>query len=115
MPHAFREAYHVFLHDLKLRKEALPPAKFNAAQRFAYTGVILMGAGVVVTGLAILKPTQLAWLTNVLGGYQFARLLHFALMVGFVLFVIVHLAQVAKAGWNNFRSMVSGFEVIHGK
>ncbi len=109
---SFREAWHVVLHDLKLRKQPLPPAKFNAAQRFAYTGVILMGAGAVATGLAIMKPTQLAWLTNLLGGYQFARLLHFALMVGFVLFVAVHLAQVAKAGWNNFRAMVAGFEIV---
>lgn len=109
---SFREAWHVVLHDLHLRKTPLPPAKFNAAQRFAYTGVVLMGAGSVVTGLAILKPTQLGWLTFVLGGYQFARLLHFALMIGFVLFVVVHLAQVAKAGWNNFRAMVAGYEVV---
>lgn len=109
---SFREAWHVVLHDLKLRKDPLPPGKFNAAQRFAYTGVVLMGAGAVVTGLAILKPTQLAWLTTMLGGYQFARLLHFALLIGFGLFVAVHLAQVAKAGWNNFRAMVAGFEVV---
>ena len=48
-------------------------AKFNGAQRLAYTGVILMGAGSLVTGLAIYKPTQLAWLTNLLGGYAWAR------------------------------------------
>ena len=39
-------------------------AKYNGAQRLAYTGVILMGAGSLVTGLAIYKPTQLVWLTN---------------------------------------------------
>jgi len=109
---SFREAWHVILHDLRLRKQPLPPAKFNAAQRLAYTGVILMGAGSVLTGLAIWKPTQLGWLTALCGGYQTARLLHFVLMIGFVLFVIVHLAQVAKAGWNNFRAMVAGFEVL---
>jgi len=25
---------------------------------------------------------------------------------------VVHIAQVIRAGWNNFRSMVTGFEVI---
>jgi thiosulfate reductase cytochrome b subunit len=109
---SFREAWHVVLHDLRLRREPLPPAKFNAAQRFAYTGVILMGAGSVLTGLAIWKPTQLGWLTAALGGYPAARLWHFALMIGFLLFVFVHLAQVAKAGWNNFRAMVAGYEVV---
>jgi thiosulfate reductase cytochrome b subunit len=35
-----------------------PRAMFNGAQRIAYTGVILMGAGSLLTGLAIYKPTQ---------------------------------------------------------
>ncbi len=108
---SFREAWQVVLHDLRIRKEPLPPAKFNAAQRIAYTGVILMGAGSVLTGLAIWKPTQLWWLCMVFGGYQTARFLHFALMMGFILFVFVHLAQVAKAGWNNFRAMIAGYEL----
>src|SRR5262249_12150007 len=102
-----REAWDVVLHDLKLRKEPPPPGKFNGAQRLAYTGVILMGAGSLVTGLAIYKPTQLGWLTNLLGGYQWARFEHFALTVGYVLFFIVHLVQVIRAGWNNFRAMIT--------
>ncbi|QEL17759.1 cytochrome b/b6 domain-containing protein [Limnoglobus roseus] len=106
------EAFHVALHDLKLRKEPLPPGKFNAAQKLAYTGVILMGAGSVVTGLAIYKPTQLAWLTFLLGGYQAARLEHFALTIGYGLFLVAHVGQVVKAGWNNFRSMVTGYELV---
>jgi thiosulfate reductase cytochrome b subunit len=110
--HTPREAWHVVLHDLGLRKAALPPAKFNGAQRLAYTGVILMGAGSVVTGLAIYKPTQLAWLTNLLGGYTWARAEHFALTVGYVVFFVIHLAQVVRAGWNNFRAMVTGYELV---
>jgi thiosulfate reductase cytochrome b subunit len=106
-----REAWHVLLHDLKLRKTPLPRAKFNGAQRFAYTGVVLMGAGSLVTGLAIYKPTQLAWLTSLLGGYTWARGEHFALTIGYVLFFVIHISQVIRAGWNNFRAMVSGYEL----
>jgi thiosulfate reductase cytochrome b subunit len=106
------EAWHVVLHDLRLRKEPLPRAKFNGAQRLAYTGVILMGAGSLLTGLAIYKPTQLAWLTNLLGGYDWARAEHFVLTVGYVLFFVVHIAQVIRAGWNNFRAMVTGYELV---
>jgi thiosulfate reductase cytochrome b subunit len=29
-----------------------------------------MGAASVITGLAIYKPLQLSWLTNLLGGYD---------------------------------------------
>jgi thiosulfate reductase cytochrome b subunit len=113
--HTPREAWHVVLHDLKLRKAPLPRAKFNGAQRIAYTGIILMGAGSLVTGLAIYKPTQLAWLTNLLGGYAWARGEHFMLTVGYVLFFVIHIAQVIRAGWNNFRAMVTGYELVRGE
>jgi thiosulfate reductase cytochrome b subunit len=109
--HTPREAWHVLLHDLHLRKEPPPPAKFNGAQRIAYTGIILMGAGSLVTGLAIYKPTQLAWLTELLGGYAWARGEHFALTIGYVLFFVLHIVQVIRAGWNNFRAMVTGYEL----
>jgi thiosulfate reductase cytochrome b subunit len=113
--HTPREAWHVLLHDLGLRKAPLPRAKFNGAQRLAYTGVILMGSGSLVTGLAIYKPTQLAWLTNLVGGYAWARAEHFALTIGYVLFFVIHIAQVIRAGWNNFRAMVAGYELVPGK
>jgi len=112
---SFREAIQVVLHDLRLRKEPLPRRKFNGAQRIAYTSVILMGAGSLLTGLSIYKPTQFAWLTSLLGGYGMARFEHFWLTMGYVLFFSVHLVQVARAGWNNFRAMVTGYEVVKAK
>ncbi|RYY28166.1 MAG: thiosulfate reductase, partial [Sphingobacteriaceae bacterium] len=60
----------------------------------------------------IYKPVQFATLTWLMGGYHTARIIHFVLTVGYVLFFIIHVVQVAIAGWNNFRSVVSGFEVI---
>jgi thiosulfate reductase cytochrome b subunit len=111
--HSFREAITVVLHDLHLSKVEPPPRKFNAAQQFAYTGVILMGAGSLVTGLAIFKPTQFAWLDWLLGGYEMARWEHFLLTIGYLLFFVVHIAQVIRAGWNNFRAMVTGYEIVN--
>jgi len=110
--HSFKEAWLVLLHDLHLRKTAPPQGKYNAAQRVAYTAIILMGAGSIFSGLAIYKPVQFYWLTWLMGGYHFARIIHFALTIGYVLFFIIHIVQVAIAGWNNFRSAVSGFEVV---
>lgn len=107
-----REAWDVLLHDLHLSRKPLPRRKFNGAQRIAYTGVILMGAGSLLTGLAIYKPTQLAWLTSLLGGYEWARLEHFTLTVGYVVFFVIHITQVVRAGWNNFRAMVTGCEIV---
>jgi thiosulfate reductase cytochrome b subunit len=98
------------LHDIGLRKTAPPQGKFNAAQQFAYTGAILLAALQVITGFAIYKPLQLYRLTWILGGYESARFLHFAAMILLFLFFLTHVAQVARAGWNNFRAMVAGFE-----
>jgi len=106
-----KEAWQVVLHDLGVRKGPLPRTKFNGAQRLAYTGVVMMGAGSLLTGLAIYKPVQLAWLTFVLGGYEASRLWHFVLTLGYVGFFVIHIAQVVRAGFNNFRAMVIGVEV----
>jgi thiosulfate reductase cytochrome b subunit len=111
---AFRDAWHVFLHDLHLRKEIPPQNKYNAAQQIAYSSIILMGAGSIVTGLAIYKPAQLAWLATLCGGYMMARLLHFALTIGYVVFFVIHVVQVVLAGWNNFRAMIVGYELVRG-
>jgi thiosulfate reductase cytochrome b subunit len=108
---SMRDAFQVILASLLLRKGLTPQKKYNGAQRIAYTTVIAMGAASLITGLAIYKPTQLHYLTTLLGGYECARWEHFWLTIGFCLFFLVHVAQVAFAGWNNFRSMVSGFEI----
>ncbi len=108
---SLRDALQVTLVDLHLRKGLPPQTKYNGAQRIAYTAVIAMGAGALVTGMAIYKPTQLHWLTTALGGYEMARWLHFWLTVAFCGFFLIHVQQVMLAGWNNFRSMVSGYEI----
>ena len=53
-----------------------------------------------------------AWLTTLLGGYPLARLWHFLLAVGYIAFFGVHIAQVIRTGWNNFRAMVTGYELV---
>jgi len=109
---SLREAIQVTLHDLRLSKVHPPPRKFNGAQQIAYTSVILMGAGSLLTGLAIYKPVQFAWLTSLLGGYEWARFIHFWLTIGYIMFFIAHIVQVIKAGRNNFRAMVTGYEIV---
>jgi thiosulfate reductase cytochrome b subunit len=109
-----REAIQVVLHDLGLSKTPLPRQKFNGAQKIAYSSIIVMGFGSLITGLAIWKSVQFGWLTAMLGGYAAARVEHFLLTLGYVGFFLVHISQVIRAGWNNFRAMVTGFEVVDG-
>ena len=108
---SFKEAWQVVLFDLRIRKTKPLQGKYNAAQRIAYSAIIFMGFGSIITGLAIYKPVQFQWLCNLCGGYEWARAEHFILTIGYCLFFIIHLLQVIIAGWNNFRSMVAGFEV----
>ena len=110
---SFREAIQVTLYDFGLRKTQPPFIKYNGAQKIAYFSIMLMGIGSVLTGFAIYKPTQLSWITTVLGGYKAARLEHFILTLGYVFFFFIHVWQVIRAGWQNFQSMVTGFEVLN--
>ena len=110
---SFITAIQVTLHDLHLRREAPPQGKYNGAQQIAYTAIVLMGFGSLLTGIAIYKPTQFHLLTSLLGGYQVARFFHFWLTVGYVVFFVIHIGQVIRTGWNNFRAMVIGSEVVN--
>jgi thiosulfate reductase cytochrome b subunit len=109
---SFKEAWLVLLHDLRIRKSAPAFDKYNAAQRIAYTSIIVMGFGSLFTGLAIYKPVQFGWITWLCGGYKAARAEHFILTIGYVLFFLVHILQVIKTGWNNFQAMITGFEIF---
>jgi len=108
---SFKEAWLVLLHDLHLIKFEPPKAKYNAAQRIAYTAIIAMGIGSIITGLAIYKPVQFSAINTICGGYAAARAEHFVLTIGYVLFFFIHILQVIKTGWNNFQAMITGFEL----
>ena len=65
---------------------------YNAVQKLLYIVAILAGVSQVVSGLAIWKPVQLSWLAAALGGFQGARVVHFAGMAILVGFLVVHVA-----------------------
>lgn len=113
---SFKEAWLVLLHDLHLSKKPLPiQKKYNAAQKIAYSAIVVMGFGSILTGLAIYKPIQFQIICNMFGGYTSCRMIHFILTIGYGLFFLIHIIQVIIAGWNNFRGMVAGFEVVKDK
>jgi thiosulfate reductase cytochrome b subunit len=109
---SLKESVIVVLYDLRITKKIPVQKKYNAAQRIAYTVVIFMGLGSVLTGLSIYKPVQFGTLTSMLGGYEWARIEHFTLTILFTLFFLVHIIQVILAGWNNFQSMITGLFIL---
>jgi len=90
-----------------------PFGKYKRLQGIAYIIIVAMGALSILTGLAIYKPVQLKWLAALFGGYEGARFAHFWLTIGYVVFFVVHVVQVIRAGWNNFRAMIIGVEVVN--
>jgi thiosulfate reductase cytochrome b subunit len=67
---------------------------YNAVQRVAYLGVIVVLVTLVLSGLALWKPVQFQGLAALMGGYEGARLVHFFAMCLLVVFVIVHVLMV---------------------
>ena len=112
---SFKEAFLVVLHDLGIRKEAPPQVKYNGAQKIAYTSIIVMGLGSLLTGLAIYKPIQFSWLAWLFGGYEWARWVHFWLTIGFLVFFVIHIAQVIRAGWGDFQAMITGRKIVEAE
>ena len=109
---SLKESLSVVLYGLHLRKARPVQKKYNAAQRIAYTATIFMGLGSLLTGLSIYKPIQFNTLTQMLGGYEWARIEHFVLTILFSLFFVVHVLMVVFAGWNNFQSMITGLFIL---
>jgi len=67
---------------------------YNAVQRLLYLVVLLLGVLIVASGLSIWKPVQLFWLTDLFGGYDVAREVHFIAMTGIAAFIVIHLLLV---------------------
>ena len=65
---------------------------YNSVQKLLYIGVMLAAIVQVCSGLAIWKPVQFSWLTNLFGGFQGARLAHFLGMAAIAGFMVVHVA-----------------------
>jgi thiosulfate reductase cytochrome b subunit len=80
---------------------------YNAVQKLLYTGILLTGAVIVLSGLSIWKPVQFHALTSFFGGYDTARYVHFAAMAAIVAFLVVHVT-LAFLVPKSLRAMIVG-------
>lgn len=87
-------AFRMFAYYLRLRRTPPPEDFYNGLQRLAYTSAIVFAIVIVLSGLAIYKPVQLSWLTALFGGYDAARVVHFACLVLLTLFALNHIVLV---------------------
>jgi thiosulfate reductase cytochrome b subunit len=108
-PRDLRPALQMQLYYLRLRREHPPQGKHNALQKGAYTGIVVLGALSVLTGFAIYKPVQLAWLTTLFGGYELARYWHFMAVWIFLAFTLLHVVLVLLVDPASLRAMITGW------
>jgi thiosulfate reductase cytochrome b subunit len=87
--------WHDALAALRGRLSHADPRRYNSVQRFAYLFVICDIVLLVLSGLVLWKSVQFGLLRELLGGYEFARRIHFFAMAALVAFVAVHLVMVA--------------------
>ena len=90
------------------RRQHPRQGKHNALQKLAYFSLPVLGVLAVASGLAIWKPVQLALLTNLLGGYVWARYWHFLAMVGLVILAVGHVFMVFAVDPYSLRAMITG-------
>lgn len=68
---------------------------YNQVQKLAYLFVMVDIVVLVLSGLVLWKSVQFDLLRELMGGYEFARRIHFFAMALLVAFVVVHLVMVA--------------------
>ena len=67
-----------------------------------------VGAVATLSGFAIYRPVQLAWLTALFGGYELARYWHFLTVWIFVGFTLLHIGLLLTVD-SASRAMITGW------
>jgi len=93
---------------LFVRRDHPRQGKHNALQKLAYFMMPVLGAVLVLTGVAIWKPVQFGLLTRLFGGYVWARYWHFMAMTLLVALSVVHVFMVFAVDPQSLGSMITG-------
>jgi thiosulfate reductase cytochrome b subunit len=99
-------------HSRLARPDKGEALSYNVLQRTTYLIVIFILLPLVIwTGLAMSPSfnSAIPAAVNILGGRQSARTLHFFVSTALVLFLVVHVAMVVRAGFTSrIRGMITG-------
>ena len=104
-----RDAVEMIRFYLFVRQDHPHQGKHNALQKSAYFAMPILGALIVLSGLAIWKPITLGVLTALFGGYKWARFVHFVAMALLLLLAVVHVVMVFAVDPYSLRSMITGW------
>jgi thiosulfate reductase cytochrome b subunit len=112
-------AWGVFVHYATLH---LPPEpngfySYNPLQQLAYFSVVFIMVPLsLLTGLAMSPAvvSRFPWYPTLFGGRQAARSIHFLLLVGYLVFLVIHVGLVISTGFRrNMNHIVLGWDNDH--
>lgn len=103
-----RDSWEMVKFYLFVRRTHPHQGKHNALQKYTYFTIPILAALAVITGLAVWKPVSLAPLTNLMGGYVYARYWHFLVMLALVLLSVIHIFMVFAVDPYSIRAIVTG-------
>ncbi len=103
-----RDSWEMVQFYLFIRKRHPHQGKHNALQKSTYFILPIASALAVLSGIAIWKPVQLALLTDVLGGYAWARYWHFLAMVLIIVLAVIHVFMVFAVDPYSIPAIVTG-------
>jgi len=103
-----RDSWEMLRFYLFVRKDHPVQGKHNALQRATYFVMPWIGLLAVLSGIAIWKPVQLAPLTNLMGGYVWARYWHFVAMTLLIVLSMIHIFMVFAVDPYSIRSIITG-------
>lgn len=103
-----RDAWHAAIEEITAPRASMQPAEYNGAQRLAYALIMAAGAVMVMSGLALWFGRRFPWMFAIFGGQRIALVIHIVLAVGLLAFIVVHVAQVLRAGLPTLLGMMTG-------
>ncbi|WP_276481433.1 molybdopterin-dependent oxidoreductase [Paraflavitalea pollutisoli] len=108
------DAWNIFVHYATFNMPIEPNGyyQYNALQQLAYFAVVFLFAPVaMVSGMAMSPAIEnrFHWIPKLFGNRQGARSVHFLVMIGYVIFAVVHVGMVAFTGLaRNMNHIVMG-------
>lgn len=79
-----------------------PQRKAYALHRLAYTAIVPVLVGAIVSGVGMYKPAQFDWILKLASDdWQILRVVHFMTVPIVLVFVVVHVALVWRVGARN--------------
>jgi DMSO/TMAO reductase YedYZ molybdopterin-dependent catalytic subunit/thiosulfate reductase cytochrome b subunit len=113
------DSWSVFVHYATLNMPIEPNGfyHYNALQQLSYFGVVFLLAPIAMLSGMAMSPAienRFHWLPKLFGNRQGARSVHFLVMLGYLVFIIIHVSMVMATGFaRNMNHITYGTDNPH--